>query len=391
MCVATTAAPCSAAARRVVGVGQPADVVAHHGALGKGGTGNRGAPGIDRDRRVEACRQACHDRNDAIELFGLGDLGSGARLHATDVEDVGAVGDELLGAGVELVELVGGSLVVEGVRRAIEDPHHQSPVGEVVAAPAQIEGRGRRNAGRRCHQRTLRTAALPVPGDTRSCAGRRSPSLRASPRTPDGHASSSRTRSSNSFELRLELGTVSPRDVHARPRGDALRRRALGWSRTRAGAAGAPAPPAASPRSIRMRARPSVAAAWSGSRSSALRSEASSPAAASVSASLGAGARRSMKAVTSASGSAPMNPSTTLASLSGVHGGDGLHLELGWPRAGSRRRSPWPAPPLRPCRPPPPRAWGPASCTARTTEPTGRRRPARCCSVPARRPERSGR
>ena len=40
--------------RQVVGVGEAADVVAHHRALGVGGPGDRGPPGVDRDRRVEA-------------------------------------------------------------------------------------------------------------------------------------------------------------------------------------------------------------------------------------------------------------------------------------------------------------------------------------------------
>ena len=48
--------------RRVVGIAQPADVVAHHRALGVGGAGNGGAPGIDGDRRVEAVHQPARRR-----------------------------------------------------------------------------------------------------------------------------------------------------------------------------------------------------------------------------------------------------------------------------------------------------------------------------------------
>ena len=88
--------------RRVVGVGQAADVVAHHRALGVGGAGHRGAPGVDRDRRVEARHQAGDDRHDAVELLGLGDLGPGSRLDPADVEDVGPLGHQLLGPPVQL-------------------------------------------------------------------------------------------------------------------------------------------------------------------------------------------------------------------------------------------------------------------------------------------------
>ena len=96
--------------RRVIGVGQTADVVAHHGTLGVGGTGDRGAPGVDRDRRLEALHQAGDDGHDAFELLGLGDLGSGARLDPADVEDVRPVGHELLGPRVQLVQVEGGAL-----------------------------------------------------------------------------------------------------------------------------------------------------------------------------------------------------------------------------------------------------------------------------------------
>ena len=128
--------------RRVVGIGQAADVVAHHGALGVRGAGDRGAPGVDRDGRVEAGHQAGHDGHDAVELLGLGDLGAGSGLDAADVEDVRPFGHQLLGPGVELVELEGGALVVERVRGAVEDPHDERPVRQVVAAAAEVE-RGR--------------------------------------------------------------------------------------------------------------------------------------------------------------------------------------------------------------------------------------------------------
>ena len=68
------------------------------------------------------------------------------------------VGDQLLGPRVELVELEGGALVVEGVGRAVEDPHHEGPVGEVVAAAAEVERRGERGDGRAVRRRRCRSS-----------------------------------------------------------------------------------------------------------------------------------------------------------------------------------------------------------------------------------------
>ena len=193
--------------RRVVGVGQAADVVAHHRALGVRGAGHRGPPGVDRDGRVEARGQAGHDGDDAVELLGLGDLGAGARLDPADVEDVGAVGHQLLGPGVELVELEGGPLVVEGVGRAVEDPHDERPVGQVVAAAAEVERGGER--GQVGGGRSARRGARPGHQNSRAASARRYSLVRgssapiASRRSTNSWraASSSRTRSSSSSSL----------------------------------------------------------------------------------------------------------------------------------------------------------------------------------------------
>ena len=67
--------------------------------------------------------------HDPVQLLGLGHLGPGSGLDAADVEDVRPFGHQLLGPGVELVELERGALVVEGVGRAVEDPHDQAPGG----------------------------------------------------------------------------------------------------------------------------------------------------------------------------------------------------------------------------------------------------------------------
>ena len=86
-----------------------------------------------------------------------------------------------------------------------------------------------------------------------------------------------------------------------------------------------------------------------------------------------AGGRRT--SAPSASGWAPMNPSTTLPSFRAYTAGMPCTWNA-WPSGGSRRRRPWPAPPCPWWRRPPSRGSDPASCTGRTTRPRGRRRPA---------------
>ena len=105
---------------------------------------------------------------------------------------------------VELVELERGALVVERVRGAVENPHHERTMRQVVAATTEIEGGGERGArlgvgarrpgGRRRHQNSRAASARRyslVRGSSAPIASRRSTnSWRA--------ASSSRTRSSSS-------------------------------------------------------------------------------------------------------------------------------------------------------------------------------------------------
>ena len=62
--------------------------------------------------------------HDPVELFLLAHLRAGAGLHASDVEQIRAVGDQLFGPARERVERPGGAAVVEGVGRAIENAHH---------------------------------------------------------------------------------------------------------------------------------------------------------------------------------------------------------------------------------------------------------------------------
>ena len=74
------------------------------------------------------------------------DLGPGPGLDPAHVEQVGAVLHQLLGAADEVVEREGGALVVEGVGGAVEDAHHQGPVGDVEGPLAEARGWSRHGA-----------------------------------------------------------------------------------------------------------------------------------------------------------------------------------------------------------------------------------------------------
>ena len=122
-------APAGRGDREVVGVGEPADVVAERPPR------PRRPPWPPRPAR---CRPRSGRRSGRpgsrstadhpVELLGLGHLGAGAGLHAADVEDVGALADELLGARAAARRARRWPLVEERVRGPVEDPHDEGPV-----------------------------------------------------------------------------------------------------------------------------------------------------------------------------------------------------------------------------------------------------------------------
>ena len=85
----------------VVGIGEAADVVADDRARLARLVEHRRPPRVARDGDVEALVQRRDGRDDAVELLRLADLGTGTGLHAADVEEVGAVVDQHLGARSE--------------------------------------------------------------------------------------------------------------------------------------------------------------------------------------------------------------------------------------------------------------------------------------------------
>ena len=127
--MATTVASCLAATARYSGSAKPEMSLPTTAPAPHAASSTDARQVSTETRHVEARAQRLDRGNDAVELLGLADLGPGTRLHAPDVEQVGAVGDERLGAPQERVELPGRAAVVERVGRAVEDAHHQRRAG----------------------------------------------------------------------------------------------------------------------------------------------------------------------------------------------------------------------------------------------------------------------
>src|SRR5207245_169345 len=101
-----------------------------------------------------------------------------AGLDPAAVQYVGALVRQLLRPAQESVHGEGGALVEEGVRRAVEDPHHQRPGGQVVAAIPE------RQAHELDATQGLRTVAPSGPCGRSRCEDRRGPWPPAGRRTP---------------------------------------------------------------------------------------------------------------------------------------------------------------------------------------------------------------
>ena len=98
-------------------VGAAPRVVEHVGAGLAGSTTDRGAPGVDADHHVGVSRAHALDEPDRAPHLLLGvDLLAGRGLDAADVDDLGALVDDLRDPVERLVLGPGRALVVEGVR-----------------------------------------------------------------------------------------------------------------------------------------------------------------------------------------------------------------------------------------------------------------------------------
>ena len=208
--------------------------------------------------------------------------GTGPGLHPAHVEQVGAVVHQPLGPAEELVQGVGGPLVVEGVGGAVEDAHHQGPVADVEGPVAEGEdgrvhvgdairryatgGTGRPGQNSRAASclavaggpRVVRSEGLQQVEELLAGGRRRRGPGRAGRRS---RSSTSTPSTSTCWEARPGLGQQQPglrRLGDAPEQGDGL----VG----------------ARPRAIIMAARATMAPGWSGWSSRARRSGSSVPA-----------------------------------------------------------------------------------------------------------------
>ncbi len=139
---------CGGAHREVVGIGEPTDVVAHDGSGGERGPRHGGPPRIDAQRHVETGAERFDGGNHPVEFFLLVDLRTGAGLHATHVEEIGAIGHETLSFAQELVESEVRALVVERVRRSVQDANDDGLGRDVESTVAEVQvHRGRTYTG----------------------------------------------------------------------------------------------------------------------------------------------------------------------------------------------------------------------------------------------------
>ena len=93
--------------------------------------------------RSNALDQAGHGGQEPVDLFALGHLGAGAGLYGADVEDVGALGHDLVGPGQKASQshVAPLSKNESGVRLRI--PMTSARLGDVVAAATEVERGGR--------------------------------------------------------------------------------------------------------------------------------------------------------------------------------------------------------------------------------------------------------
>ena len=122
------------------GIAQPADVVEHHRSGLEGRARDLRLPRVDRDADALG-RQALDERDDARGLLvGRGGRRVGDARLAADVDEVGALGDELESALHLAVERVQAHGVGERVVAGVDDPHDQRAAGlHVDGAVAQAQ------------------------------------------------------------------------------------------------------------------------------------------------------------------------------------------------------------------------------------------------------------
>ena len=130
--------------REKLRIGETADVVADVGADLARLLEHRCPEGVDRDRQIEALPEGLDGGHHAIDLLLHGDLGTRTGLRAADIEEIGPLDDQLLGLAEELIEGPVLATVEEGIRRAIEDSHHECTRRDVETGGAELDEHHRR-------------------------------------------------------------------------------------------------------------------------------------------------------------------------------------------------------------------------------------------------------
>jgi hypothetical protein len=106
--------------RQEPGVGEAAQVVADRGSGRERGRRDRGSPGVDGQRHVQAAAQLGDGLAEQVALLGLGHLaGAHPGGPGADVQQVGAVGHQPFGAAQEVIQPEVVAAVVKGVGGAV--------------------------------------------------------------------------------------------------------------------------------------------------------------------------------------------------------------------------------------------------------------------------------
>ena len=313
--------------REVVGVGEPADVVADHRAGLVGGLGHRRPPRVGRQRDVEAGAQRLDGGDHPVELLVLASPRGPARPSPRRRRGCRRPRRPACSARrEEPVHLEERALVVERVGRPVEDAHHQGARREVVAPVAEQSRIGHR-------RRTRRT---PARRSVRTGGGERGGTGRAGVVGPDHLEQVDELLAGGVVVLdpsqqRVELGVDArrPRRPSSPVRARAATWRVSGVSGMRASRASASSLTPRRP--CRRAARPGRR--WPRRGRARARGPAAAtprrPTATSWSASLGAGARLVDPLADLGLGQGADEPVDDLPVLDGEHGRDGLDLEGG--------------------------------------------------------------
>jgi hypothetical protein len=124
-------------------IAQRIDVIDDRGTRADRGRHDGGLGRIDRDGHVQRCTDALDDGHDAGHFRVCVDRrGPRSRRFPADIDDQRALGDHRRSTIQRSVSLQVASAVGEGIRRDVQDAHHDGPAevqGPVEAAPVHLK------------------------------------------------------------------------------------------------------------------------------------------------------------------------------------------------------------------------------------------------------------